>query len=99
MFIRRVLNILISLCCDSDYPMLGIGCSKTVAVTLVFLFSAVMHEVIISIPFRHFALHAFLGMLVQAPLISVTKYVDNLFNNPFIGNAIFWCAFCVLGSF
>jgi diacylglycerol O-acyltransferase-1 len=76
-----------------------VGFSKSFAVTMVFLFSAIMHEVLISIPFKYFALHAFAGMLIQAPMITVTKYVDKMFNgNAFIGNAIFWCAFCVLGK-
>ncbi len=78
--------------------MLTNGFSKGVATLVVFAFSAVFHELIISTPFRHFAMHAFFGMLAQAPMIAVTKYIDRLFDNAFVGNAIFWCVFCVLGA-
>lgn len=74
------------------------GWSKTIATLVVFAFSAVMHEVIISLPFRYIAGHAFIGMLAQAPLIMVTKYMDRRFDNAFIGNAVFWCSFCVFGQ-
>ncbi len=78
--------------------MLRAGCNKTVATFVVFAFSALMHEVVISLPFQHIALHAFLGMMGQAPLIFVAKYLDRVFDNPFLGNALFWCTFCVIGQ-
>ena len=82
----------------ADYPLLGLGLSQTMSTMMVFLFSAIFHEVIISTPFKHFGLHAFLGMLAQAPLINVTKYVDRWLNSPTLGNVVFWCLFCVLGK-
>jgi diacylglycerol O-acyltransferase-1 len=78
--------------------MTRMGINRTFATFLVFCFSAIMHEVIISLPFRYIAFHAFFGMLAQAPLIIVTKWIDKQFDNAFVGNAIFWCLFCVVGQ-
>ena len=64
----------------------------------MFFFSAAFHEIIISIPFRCVSLHAFFGMLLQAPLVYLTKNFDKMFDNPFIGNAFFWLVFCVIGQ-
>ena len=43
-------------------------------------------------------MHAFFGMLLQAPLVYLTKNFDSTFNNSFIGNAFFWLVFCVIGQ-
>ena len=37
-------------------------------------------------------------MMAQAPLISITKWIDKYFDNAFLGNIIFWCLFCVIGQ-
>lgn len=37
-------------------------------------------------------------MLAQAPLIGLTKYLDRRFDNAFLGNAVFWCTFCIVGQ-
>ena len=65
-----------------DYPLLRKGIPKGVAVLLSFLFSAVFHELIISLPFRHISFHAFFGMLAQAPLIFLTKQLDHRYEEP-----------------
>jgi len=83
---------------STDYPLTRIGVSRPIAVFMVFFFSATMHEVIISLPFHYVAFHAFAGMMAQAPLVFVTKYIDKRFDNAFFGNAIFWCLFCVVGQ-
>mmetsp|Transcript_8230 Transcript_8230/g.13669 ORF Transcript_8230/g.13669 Transcript_8230/m.13669 type:complete len:976 (-) Transcript_8230:1086-4013(-) len=80
------------------YPLLRLGVNKTVSTILVFAFSAALHELIISVPFRYIAMHAFLGMFGQVPLIIVTRYIDRHFDNAFIGNAMFWCLFCIIGQ-
>lgn len=72
--------------------------SKNLAIFLSFFFSAVMHEVVISLPFRYVAFHAFAGMMMQVPLIFLTKFMDRRFDNAFTGNALFWCTFCVIGQ-
>jgi len=60
--------------------------SQTGAFMLSFFISAVFHEVIISVPFRAFRLWAFWGMVMQVPLVYLTK---SLQGNQ-IGNVIFW---------
>eukprot|EP01038_Epipyxis_sp_PR26KG_P005339 gene5339-7409_t len=80
------------------YPLTRAGLSRIVATFIAFAFSAVMHELVISVPFRYVALHAFFGMLAQAPLVYLTKRLDRVFDNSFFGNACFWCIFCVFGQ-
>ena len=80
------------------YPLIRKGVSKFSATLLVFLFSATFHEIIIAMPFRYIALHAFSGMLFQAPLIYITKFIDRRFDNAVLGNIFFWLVFCVLGQ-
>jgi hypothetical protein len=81
-----------------DYPMLRAGFSKGIATFVVFFFSAFMHELVISLPFQYISFHAFFGMVAQAPLIVIAKYLDRRFDNAFLGNAFFWCTFCIVGQ-
>jgi diacylglycerol O-acyltransferase 1 len=60
--------------------------SQTGAFVLSFFISAVFHEVIISVPFRAFRLWAFLGMMMQVPLIWYTRRLQG--NQT--GNVLFW---------
>ena len=80
------------------YPMMRAGCSKMAATFIVFFFSAFFHELVISVPFKHITMHAFFGMMVQAPLTYVTRIVDARYNSAFFGNIIFWLVFCVVGQ-
>lgn len=96
------------------FPAIRFGISKTSATFIIFLLSAIFHEVIISIPFRTVKVYAFLGMLAQAPLVvlasSIEKWVarvsspaagsvDSTKNNfSVIGNSMFWVTFCILGQ-
>lgn len=80
------------------YPLLRAGASKRVAVFSVFFLSAALHELIISTPFRRISLHAFLGMLAQAPLVYVTRILDKTFDNALVGNVMFWLLFCIVGQ-
>jgi hypothetical protein len=126
-----------------DHPLIRVGVPKVVSGLAVFAFSATMHEIILSLPFKYVALHAFNGMVrccqsvvdthclsmdidcfpyessssypscalslssriisipsqvAQVPLIALTKYIDRRFDNAFVGNALFWCIFCVVGQ-
>lgn len=78
--------------------MIRAGASKVFATFIVFLFSALMHEVVISFPFQHVYMYAFLGMLAQAPMIFLTKALDRTLGNSFIGNSFFWMSFCIVGQ-
>ena len=80
------------------HPLLRAGMPKVAVMAIVFLLSAVLHEVIISVSFRHVSFHAFFGMVLQFPLIEITKFFDKRFDNAFVGNAIFWLMFCVVGQ-
>jgi diacylglycerol O-acyltransferase-1 len=80
------------------HPLIRAGAPKMAGTLAVFFFSAVFHEYIISTPFRMYTMHVFIGMMAQAPLIFITKLIDKTFDNSFVGNAIFWSAFCVVGQ-
>lgn len=80
------------------YPLIRQGRSRNVAVFVVFFYSAVMHEIIISVPFRVISWHAFLGMIAQAPLVEITKKVNAVLNNSLLGNCFFWMTFCIVGK-
>ncbi len=56
-----------------DHPLIRVGVPKVVSGLAVFAFSATMHEVILSLPFKYVALHAFNGM-VRCDVICVYQY-------------------------
>lgn len=76
------------------YPAIRKGYSKTVATSLVFLFSAIFHEIVISVPLHTFKFYFFLGMILQIPAMYLGKY----FEHSVIGNIIFWIGFCFFGQ-
>merc|ERR1711988_10316 len=78
------------------FPALHAGLSKTQAMLVVFLLSAMLHEVLVSVPCRVIRMWAFLGMLAQMPLIWITKWLDRKMKGSQIGNVIFWVSFCVV---
>ena len=43
---------------------------------------------------------AFLGMLLQIPLVMITKPLESVegMNGKIIGNCIFWVSFCLVGQ-
>lgn len=55
------------------FPCIRLKMSKTAATLVVFVLSAVMHEVLVSIPFHMARPWSFLGMLLQIPLVALTK--------------------------
>ncbi|KAL3807165.1 hypothetical protein ACHAXA_011366 [Cyclostephanos tholiformis] len=80
------------------FPSVRVGFSKTVATFVVFLFSAILHEVLISVPCHMIRIHSFLAMMGQLPLIFLTKMIDRRFPGSSIGNVIFWISFCFVGQ-
>jgi len=80
------------------FPSVRVGLSKTAATFVVFLFSAVLHEVLISVPCHMIRIHSFLAMMGQLPLIFLTKMIDRRFPGSSIGNVIFWISFCFVGQ-
>lgn len=80
------------------FPCLRRGINKDIAMIIIFFFSAVMHEVLISIPFHMIRPYSFLGMLGQIPLVILTKYIDRKLPGSSVGNFIFWITFCIVGQ-
>ena len=80
------------------FPVTRMGASRLVGTFIAFLFSALMHELVISGSFGRVSMHAFVGMLGQAPLTFISTYLDRRFDNSFFGNALFWLSFCVIGQ-
>lgn len=80
------------------FPCVRAGASKSVATLAVFTFSAVMHEVLISIPFHLLRPWSFLGMMGQIPLVVITKFLYRKYPGSSIGNIIFWISFCFVGQ-
>mmetsp|Transcript_5189 Transcript_5189/g.6345 ORF Transcript_5189/g.6345 Transcript_5189/m.6345 type:complete len:744 (+) Transcript_5189:121-2352(+) len=72
--------------------------SKNTASFIVFFVSAVLHEILISIPFHMIRWWSFLGMMGQIPLVAFTKRIDKYMPGSSIGNMIFWMSFCVVGQ-
>ena len=80
------------------FPAVRLGFSKNGATFVVFLFSAILHEVLISVPCRMIRIYSFLAMMGQIPLIFLTKILDRKFPGSSIGNVIFWISFCFVGQ-
>mmetsp|Transcript_28427 Transcript_28427/g.60207 ORF Transcript_28427/g.60207 Transcript_28427/m.60207 type:complete len:777 (+) Transcript_28427:167-2497(+) len=80
------------------FPSIRMGLSKTGATFVVFFVSAVMHEVLISVPCHMVRVHSFLAMMGQMPLIFLTKTIDRRYPGSSVGNVIFWISFCFVGQ-
>jgi diacylglycerol O-acyltransferase 1 len=70
--------------------------NKTMATFLVFLASAIMHEILVSVPFHMIRPWSFLGMMMQIPLVAITKLASR--KSPTISNMMFWISFCFVGQ-
>ncbi|KAI1143793.1 MBOAT, membrane-bound O-acyltransferase family-domain-containing protein [Hypoxylon sp. FL0543] len=81
-------------------PLIGRGWSMSSASVAVFFVSAVLHELLVGIPTKNIIGVAFLGMMVQIPLIWITRVFEKMKgpNGRLIGNCIFWVSFTVLGQ-
>ncbi|KAF1892623.1 hypothetical protein Lal_00011091 [Lupinus albus] len=80
------------------FPCIRIGLSKSAAIFIAFLLSAVFHELCIAIPCHMFKLWAFIGIMFQVPLGLITNYLQNKYRNSMVGNMIFWFIFCIFGQ-
>mmetsp|Transcript_50142 Transcript_50142/g.55953 ORF Transcript_50142/g.55953 Transcript_50142/m.55953 type:complete len:739 (+) Transcript_50142:89-2305(+) len=80
------------------HPCIRRGASKSTSMFIVFFLSAVVHEMLISIPFHMIRFYSFFGMMGQIPLVAITKYIDKVRPGSSIGNFIFWLSFCFLGQ-
>jgi len=99
-------------------PLVGRGWSSHVASAVVFVFSGILHELLVGVPTHNIigeSLHssyrislsntlslgvAFIGMIVQLPLVAVTLPLEKMqgINSKIVGNCIFWVSFCLVGQ-
>lgn len=80
------------------FPCIRRKISKSSAMFIVFLFSAIVHELLVSVPFHIVRPWSFLGMMAQIPLVGLTKYLNKQFPDGTVGNILFWLSFCVVGQ-
>eukprot|EP00550_Attheya_septentrionalis_P004971 CAMPEP_0198297096 /NCGR_PEP_ID=MMETSP1449-20131203/35392_1 /TAXON_ID=420275 /ORGANISM="Attheya septentrionalis, Strain CCMP2084" /LENGTH=750 /DNA_ID=CAMNT_0043997925 /DNA_START=249 /DNA_END=2501 /DNA_ORIENTATION=- len=80
------------------FPCVRMKMSKVMATFVVFFISAVMHEVLISVPFHMIRPWSFLGMMAQIPLVTITKSMERRWPGGIAGNIIFWISFCIVGQ-
>jgi diacylglycerol O-acyltransferase-1 len=83
-------------------PMVGRGVPPFVAALVTFLFSGVLHELLIGVPTHNILGVAFFGMVGQIPLIIFTDFLQRVFgkgsNVKLAGNLTFWISFCFFGQ-
>ncbi|KAL9058949.1 MAG: hypothetical protein Q9162_001507 [Coniocarpon cinnabarinum] len=76
-------------------PLVGRGCPPLVAQVVVFVLSAILHEMLVGVPTHNILGVAFSGMMLQLPLIALTELLAKLkgLRGETIGNCIFWISF------
>jgi diacylglycerol O-acyltransferase 1 len=81
-------------------PLLGRGWSPHAASAWVFIFSGFLHELCVGVPTHNILGVAFLGMVMQLPLIYVTEPLSKMqgITGKVVGNCIFWINFCFIGQ-
>jgi len=72
-------------------PLMNRGCSKAVAVFIVFLISGIAHELLVCLPLRVYSSTFLVFMLIQVPLVALEKSYDLRFKGIHIDNILFWC--------
>lgn len=80
-------------------PLLGRGWSHQAASAWVFVFSGFLHELAVGVPSHNILGVAFLGMVLQLPLIQCTEpLAKKEGTGKVIGNCIFWINFVFVGQ-
>jgi diacylglycerol O-acyltransferase 1 len=79
------------------FPLIRRKFSKTWAMLFVFLFSALMHEYLISGVIDKVTLIGFNTMAIQLPFIIVQEKYKKYLGGE-VGNVMFWIIFCVIGQ-
>jgi len=80
------------------FPLKSRGYSTNTAQIVIFLLSAIFHEYLIAIPTHIFKGWAFMAMLIQIPLVHITRWYLEIFPGSSFGNFIFWITLCILGQ-
>ncbi|MCJ1368602.1 hypothetical protein MMC16_007746 [Acarospora aff. strigata] len=81
-------------------PLVGRGWSSYASSAIVFVFSGILHELLVGVPTHNIIGVAFIGMIVQLPLVQVTLPLEKMQgkNSKIVGNCIFWVSFCLVGQ-
>ncbi|KIW96096.1 uncharacterized protein Z519_03163 [Cladophialophora bantiana CBS 173.52] len=80
-------------------PLVGRGWSHRAASAWVFVFSGLLHELAVGVPSHNILGVAFLGMVLQLPLIQITEPLAKMDGTgKVIGNCIFWINFVFVGQ-
>ncbi|KUI65556.1 Diacylglycerol O-acyltransferase 1 [Cytospora mali] len=81
-------------------PLMSRGWSYNSAAIVVFTISALLHEVAVGIPTHNIIGVAFAGMMIQMPLVALTKRFEKAKSpsKKMIGNCIFWVTFTTFGQ-
>ncbi|OQO13632.1 hypothetical protein B0A48_01861 [Cryoendolithus antarcticus] len=87
-------------------PLVGRGVPAPAAQILTFLFSAALHELLVGVPTHSILGLAFMGMVVQIPLIFLTDLFSRRGKKAggewgwreTVGNWVFWASFCLVGQ-
>ena len=81
-------------------PLVGRGWSNQAAGAMVFVFSGLLHELAVGVPTHNILGVAFVGMVIQVPLISITAPLAEIegITGKVIGNCIFWVSFVLIGQ-
>lgn len=80
-------------------PLVGRGWSPQAASAWVFVFSGFLHELAVGVPSHNILGAAFLGMVLQLPLIKCTEPLAKKDGTgKVIGNCIFWINFVFVGQ-
>jgi len=80
-------------------PLVGRGWSPQAASAWVFIFSGFLHELAVGVPAHSILGVAFLGMVLQLPLIQCTEPLARMDGTgKVIGNCIFWINFVFVGQ-
>jgi diacylglycerol O-acyltransferase-1 len=67
---------------------------------MVFVFSGILHELAVGVPTHNILGVAFVGMVIQRPLISIMAPLAEIegITGKVIGNCIFWVSFVLIGQ-
>lgn len=81
-------------------PLVARGVPPKVAQLLVFVFSAILHEMLVGLPTHNVIGVAFMGMMFQIPLIALTDLLQKIpgLDGKTVGNIIFWASFVLIGQ-
>ncbi|RKP18238.1 hypothetical protein ROZALSC1DRAFT_19594 [Rozella allomycis CSF55] len=79
-------------------PLRRRGISGIMCQIVVFLVSSLLHEIAVGIPTHVIQGWAFMGMIIQIPLIMITDMIQRIRPESHLGNYIFWMSFVILGQ-